>query len=55
MRESWIATELNKVRNVEPLVAKWGGTIGTILAGADMWMRQLHIGLPFTMKHHPRQ
>jgi len=52
VRESWIATELNKVRNVEPLVAKWGGTIGTILAGADMWMRQLHIGLPFTMKHH---
>lgn len=53
LRASWIATELNKVRNVEPLVAKWGGTIGTMLAGADMWMRQLGIGLPFTMKHHP--
>jgi len=53
LRESWIATELNKVRNVEPLVAKWGGTIGTMLAGVDMWMRQLRIGLPFTMKHHP--
>ena len=52
VRESWIATELNKVRNVEPLVAKWGGTIGTVLAGADMWMRHLKIGLPFTMKHH---
>ena len=41
------------VRNVEPLVAKFGGTLGTLLAGADMWMRQLSIGLPFTMKHHP--
>ena len=26
---SWIADELKKVRNVEPLVAKWGGTLGT--------------------------
>ena len=50
---SWIATELKMVRNVEPLVAKFGGTFGTLLAGADMWMRTLKIGLPFTMKHHP--
>src|SRR3954468_18857059 len=53
LRGSWIAKELNLVRNVEPLVAKWGGFAGTLLAGADMWMRQLGIGLPFTMKHHP--
>ncbi|HET9428987.1 MAG TPA: electron transfer flavoprotein-ubiquinone oxidoreductase [Allosphingosinicella sp.] len=53
LHSSWIADELKKVRNVEPMVAKWGGTIGTLLAGADMWMRQLRIGLPFTMRHHP--
>ena len=53
LRGSWIANELKMVRNVEPMVAKFGGTLGTLLAGADMWMRQLHIGLPFTMKHHP--
>ena len=53
LRSSWIAAELKKVRNVEPLVAKFGGTIGTLLAGLDMWMRQLRIGLPFTMKHRP--
>jgi len=52
LRSSWIARELGMVRNVEPLVAKWGGTFGTLLAGTDMWMRYLHIGLPFTMKHH---
>ena len=40
------------VRNVEPMVAKFGGTAGTMLAGMDMWMRYLKIGLPFTMKHH---
>ncbi len=52
VRSSWIAKELNLVRNAEPLVAKFGGDLGTILAGADMWMRTLKIGLPFTMKHH---
>ena len=52
LRGSWIARELKMVRNVEPLVAKHGGTFGTLLAGVDMWMRQLGIGLPFTMRHH---
>ncbi len=53
LRSSWIADELKKVKNVEPMVAKWGGTLGTLFAGADMWMRQLRIGLPYTAKHHP--
>ncbi len=53
LHASWVASELKMVRNVEPMVAKFGGTIGTLLAGVDMWMRTLHIGLPFTMKHHP--
>jgi electron-transferring-flavoprotein dehydrogenase len=53
LRTSWIATELKMVRNVEPMVARFGGTLGTLLAGTDMWMRFLKIGLPFTMKHHP--
>ncbi len=53
LHSSWVAEELKKVRNVEPMVAKFGGMLGTMLAGADMWMRQLKIGLPFTMRHHP--
>ncbi|MDB5668308.1 MAG: electron transfer flavoprotein-ubiquinone oxidoreductase [Alphaproteobacteria bacterium] len=53
LHASWVAKELKMVRNVEPMVAKFGGTIGTLLAGVDMWMRTLRIGLPFTMKHHP--
>ncbi|MEN7536348.1 electron transfer flavoprotein-ubiquinone oxidoreductase [Aurantiacibacter sp. DGU5] len=52
LRESWIATELKLVKNAQPAVAKFGGEIGTVLAGADMWMRSLKIGLPITMKHH---
>jgi electron-transferring-flavoprotein dehydrogenase len=53
LHSSWVAKELKTVRNVEPMVAKWGGTMGTLLAGADMWMRFLKVGLPFTMRHHP--
>ena len=52
VRASWIAKELKLVQNAEPLVAKFGGDVGTILAGIDMWMRTLKIGLPITMKHH---
>jgi electron-transferring-flavoprotein dehydrogenase len=53
LRSSWIATELQLVKNAEPLLSKFGNTIGTLLAGIDMWMRTLKIGLPFTMKHKP--
>lgn len=53
LNESWIAKELKLVRNAEPAVAKYGGDYGTVLAGADLWMRTLGIGLPITMKHHP--
>ncbi|MEP6786327.1 MAG: electron transfer flavoprotein-ubiquinone oxidoreductase, partial [Sphingomonadales bacterium] len=52
VRESWIAKELKLVQNAEPAVAKFGNFLGTILAGADMWMRTLKIGLPISMKHH---
>ena len=52
LRGSWVADELKLVRNVEPMVARFGGITGTVLAALDMWMRYLRIGLPFTMKHH---
>ena len=52
VRSSWIAEELQKVKNAQPAVAKWGEDLGTVLAGIDMWMRTLKIGLPITMKHH---
>ncbi len=52
VRDSWIAKELELVKNAQPAVSKFGGVIGTVLAGIDMWMRTLKIGLPITMKHH---
>ena len=53
VRKSWIADELKLVKNAEPALSKFGNTLGTLIAGIDMWMRTLKIGLPFTLKHKP--
>ncbi|MEO8176277.1 MAG: electron transfer flavoprotein-ubiquinone oxidoreductase [Sphingomicrobium sp.] len=52
LRASWIDTELRMVRNVQPAVARWGGTIGSLYAGVEMWLGQLGMRLPWTLKHH---
>jgi electron-transferring-flavoprotein dehydrogenase len=53
VRDSWIAKELKLVQNSEPLVAKFGGDLGTALAGVDMWLRTLFgFGVAKPMKHH---
>ncbi len=52
LNDSWIAVELKKVQNAQPAIAKYGGDFGTALAGIDMWMRTLKVGLPISMKHH---
>ena len=50
---SWVREELFKVRNVVPLVKKFGETLGTGLSGAAMWAEALRIKLPFTLGHKP--
>lgn len=51
--DSWVKKELSVVRNVLPLVEKYGDMAGTMLAGITMWLENFGIRLPFTMKHHP--
>src|SRR5690348_5133815 len=50
LHKSWIATELYTVRNAQPAVAHWGGVMGTLYAGLDLWLNQLKIGVPWTLK-----
>jgi electron-transferring-flavoprotein dehydrogenase len=52
-RSSWVEKELRGVRNVVPLIKKFGDTWGTLLSGAAMWMELIGLRWPFTMKHHP--
>jgi electron-transferring-flavoprotein dehydrogenase len=44
---------LKLVRNAQPAVSRWGGTLGTFYAGIDMWMGQLGLSLPWTLKQKP--
>ncbi|NND49778.1 MAG: electron transfer flavoprotein-ubiquinone oxidoreductase [Rhizobiales bacterium] len=48
---SGVAAELKRVRNVKPLWSRFGTYLGIALGGLDMWMRQLKVGLPFTLGH----
>ncbi len=50
-KSSWVEKELRMVRNFEPIISKFGGTLGTIIAGIVMWIEYLGLRLPFTMKH----
>ncbi len=51
--KSWVKKELSVVRNVAPLVKKFGDLVGSGLAGITMWAEHLGIKMPFTMHHHP--
>jgi len=50
---SWVRKELAMVRNIEPSVAKFGGVLGTLYSGADMWAHHLGLRTPWTLKHKP--
>jgi electron-transferring-flavoprotein dehydrogenase len=52
-RTSWVEKELRLVRNTEPFVAKFGNTMGTLAAGATMWLEHWGIRMPFTLGHTP--
>ncbi|RYD54148.1 MAG: electron transfer flavoprotein-ubiquinone oxidoreductase, partial [Sphingomonadales bacterium] len=52
-KTSWVEKELRGVRNVVPLVKKFGDTWGTLASGVAMWMELAGLRWPFTMKHHP--
>jgi electron-transferring-flavoprotein dehydrogenase len=50
---SWVKKELSIVRNVVPLVKKFGDFLGSGIAGVAMWMEYLGLKWPVTLKHHP--
>jgi electron-transferring-flavoprotein dehydrogenase len=50
---SWVKEELRVVRNAEPAVAKFGGVLGTLVAGTTLWAEHLGIRMPFTFGHEP--
>ena len=53
LHSSWVVKELRQVRNAQPAVSHWGGLVGTLYAGVDMWLNYLRIGVPWTLRHKP--
>src|SRR3954462_4769167 len=53
LHKSWVAKELKLVRNAQPAVARWGGTLGTLYAGLDMWLGQLGLSHQWPLKNQP--
>ncbi|MFP3921987.1 MAG: 4Fe-4S dicluster domain-containing protein, partial [Dichotomicrobium sp.] len=48
---SAIARDLKKVRNVKPLLSKFGTLMGTVLGGAEMWLNTAMPFLGYTLGH----
>ena len=53
VRSGPIAKDLRRVRNVKPLLSRFGTALGTVLSGAEMWLNTIipGFGLGYTLKH----
>ena len=51
---SWAYKELHRARNARPALSKFGGLLGTLYSGLDLWLGALGLGflLPWTFGHH---
>jgi electron-transferring-flavoprotein dehydrogenase len=52
-RASWLYKELHKVRNIAPLVKKYGDLMGSGFSGAQMWLEHFGVKMPYTAKLKP--
>jgi electron-transferring-flavoprotein dehydrogenase len=52
-KTSWIAKELRQVRNVKPMLSRFGTALGVLLSGIEMWCTTLLGGFSFfgTLAH----
>lgn len=51
IKASWLWRDLYAVRNVKPLISRFGTWAGMLLSGAEMWLGALNIMVPWTLKH----
>jgi electron-transferring-flavoprotein dehydrogenase len=51
LKASWIQQDLDAVRNVKPLLSKFGSWGGTLLGGIEMWLAAFKLRMPWTFKH----
>lgn len=51
LQDSWVWQDLDAVRNIKPLLSKYGSWAGTLLGGLEMWLAAINLRLPWTLKH----
>ena len=51
LKASWVWDDLNSVRNIKPLISKYGTTLGMLFGGFEMWLASYKIKLPWTLHH----
>ncbi|MES2013758.1 MAG: electron transfer flavoprotein-ubiquinone oxidoreductase, partial [Pseudomonadota bacterium] len=51
LKNSWVWQDLDAVRNVKPLLSRFGSWDGTLLGGLEMWLAALNVRLPWTLPH----
>lgn len=51
LKNSWVWHDLHAVRNVKPLLSRFGSWGGTLLGGVEMWLSAFKITLPWTLRH----
>ncbi|MDR3428550.1 electron transfer flavoprotein-ubiquinone oxidoreductase [Silvimonas sp.] len=53
LENSWVGQELKQVRNIKPALSRFGSLLGTLYAGAELWLDQLGLRTPWTLRHGP--
>ena len=51
LHDSWVWKDLTAVRNVKPLLSRFGSWGGTLLGGIEMWLSALNLHFPWTLQH----
>jgi len=51
LRASWLWQDLYAVRNVKPMLSKFGTWGGMLLAGIEMWLVAAKLRFPWTLQH----
>ena len=51
LRASWVYQDLYAVRNVKPLLSRFGSWAGSLLGGIEMWLAAFKLFMPWTLVH----
>jgi len=51
LRASWVYQDLYAVRNVKPLLSRFGSWAGSLLGGIEMWLAAFKLFMPWTLAH----